>query len=405
MNNTTISKKSTLDLLGDYREGSSFFFTSPYRTILAKGIFTSVKHNKVEGFPKLIKEVLKSAKNDGCGNPIVIGALPFDYTKAVQLTLPQEVEILEGVRFEANEHLEQFSKLKYEIMPIPLPSVFMEGVQQAIKKIKSGNLNKIVLSRSLDVKMSEKVNVQKLLCNLVKQNPSGYTFAVDLPQSKEEKTFLKRESRTLVGASPELLVSRNGMQVISNPLAGSRPRSKDPIEDKRRAEELLSSPKDLHEHAVVVEAVSAALRPYCHTLHVPEKPSVIHSEAMWHLSTEVKGELKDPNISALELAIALHPTPAVCGTPTEKAHEAIEEIEPFNREFFTGMLGWSDLNGDGEWIVTIRCAEVEGKSLRLYAGAGIVTESKPEDELAETSAKFQTMLKALGLRDSSLNEK
>ena len=102
-----------------------------------------------------------------------------------------------------------------------------------------------------------------------------------------------------------------------------------------------------------MEAVAAALRPYCHTLHVPEKPSVIHSEAMWHLSTEVKGELKDPNTSSLQLATALHPTPAVCGTPMEKAREAIQHIEPFDREFFTGMLGWSDLNGDGEWIVTI----------------------------------------------------
>lgn len=215
----------------------------------------------------------------------------------------------------------------------------------------------------------------------------------------------KKKSKTLIGASPELLVSRSGMQVVSNPLAGSRPRSDDPVEDKRRAEELLSSPKDLHEHAVVVEAVATVLRPYCHTLHVPEKPSVIHSEAMWHLSTEVKGELKDPNTSSLELAIALHPTPAVCGTPMEEAREAIQKIEPFDREFFTGMLGWSDLNGDGEWIVTIRCAEVQENTLRLYAGAGVVAESNPEDELAETSAKFQTMLKALGLRDNSLNEK
>ena len=213
----------------------------------------------------------------------------------------------------------------------------------------------------------------------------------------------KENSKTLIGASPELLVSRNGMQVISNPLAGSRPRSEDIVEDKRRAEELLSSPKDLHEHAVVVEAVAtSSVLSY---ITCPKKPSVIHSEAMWHLSTEVKGELKDPNTSSLQLAIALHPTPAVCGTPMEKAREAIQHIEPFDREFFTGMLGWSDLNGDGEWIVTIRCAEVQENTLRLYAGAGVVAESKPRDELAETSAKFQTMLKALGLRDSSLNEK
>lgn len=251
----------------------------------------------------------------------------------------------------------------------------------------------------MNVKSSEKIDQQKLLRELAEHNKHGYTFAVNLPKDENEY------SKTLIGASPELLVSRHGMQVISNPLAGSRPRSEDPVEDKRRAEELLSSPKDLHEHAVVVESVAAALRPYCHILHVPEKPSVIHSEAMWHLSTEVKGELKDPNTSSLELAIALHPTPAVCGTPMEEAREAIQKIEPFDREFFTGMLGWSDLNGDGEWIVTIRCAEVQENTLRLYAGAGVVAESKPEDELAETSAKFQTMLKALGLRDNSLNEK
>ena len=220
---------------------------------------------------------------------------------------------------------------------------------------------------------------------------------MNLPKDENEN------SKTLIGASPELLVSRHGMQVISNPLAGSRPRSDDPVEDKRRAEELLSSPKDLHEHAVVVEAVAAA--PILSYITCSEKPSVIHSEAMWHLSTEVKGELKNPNTSSLELAIALHPTPAVCGTPMEEAREAIQQIEPFDREFFTGMLGWSDLNGDGEWIVTIRCAEVQENTLRLYAGAGVVAESKPEDELAETSAKFQTMLKALGLNDSSLNEK
>ena len=202
---------------------------------------------------------------------------------------------------------------------------------------------------------------------------------VNLPKDEKEN------SKTLIGASPELLVSRNGMQVISNPLAGSRPRSEDPVEDKRRAEELLSSPKDLHEHAVVVEAVAAALRPYCHTLHVPEKPSVIHSEAMWHLSTEVKGELKDPNTSSLQLALPSSYASSLRNSDG-KAREAIQHIEPFDREFFTGMLGWSDLNGDGEWIVTIRCAEVQENTLRLYAGAGVVAESKPEDELAETSA-------------------
>lgn len=118
---------------------------------------------------------------------------------------------------------------------------------------------------------------------------------------------------------------------------------------------------------------------------------------MWHLSTELKGELTDLSVSSLELAAALHPTPAVCGTPTNAAKEAIKQIEPFDRGFFTGMVGWCDADGDGEWVVTIRCAEAEEHALRLYAGAGIVAGSKPEEELAETSAKFRTMLLAMGM--------
>ncbi|MBJ8031228.1 isochorismate synthase DhbC [Bacillus cereus group sp. N21] len=404
MNHTTALKELATKLLDDYRAGSSFFFASPYRTILAEGTFATVKHSQAENVPELVRAVLSNAKQAGHPNPIVVGALPFDRTKSVQLVVPRESRLADRLQFDFTDRIQQSPALTYEMNPIPSSSEYMRGVEQGVAKIKSGDLKKIVLSRSLDLKSPEKVDIQKLLCDLAQHNKQGYTFAVDLPKSEEIENCdaSPKRSHTLIGASPELLVSRSGMQVISNPLAGSRPRSKDPEEDKRRADELLSSAKDLHEHAVVVEAVAAALRPYCRTLHVPEKPSLINSEAMWHLSTEVKGELLDASVSALELALALHPTPAVCGTPTEKAREAINEIEPFDREFFTGMLGWSDLNGDGEWIVTIRCAEVEGNSLRLFAGAGIVAESKPEDELAETSAKFRTMLRAMGLNDESL---
>ncbi|MGI2708636.1 isochorismate synthase DhbC [Bacillus cytotoxicus] len=401
MNHTATLNELATSLLRDYKAGSSFFFTSPYRTMLAEGTFATVKHSQAKNFPEIVQSVLKSAKQAGHQNPIVVGALPFDRTKTMQLIVPQKTRVTDRLQWDVGEQTQDSSSVhKFKMKPIPMPSEYMRGVEQGIAKIKSGDLKKIVLSRLLDVYSSREIDAQKLLYDLAKHNPHGYTFAVDLPNN-EDDTKQKR-TRTLIGASPELLVSRRGMQVISNPLAGSRPRSGDPAEDKRRAEELLSSEKDLHEHAVVVEAVAAALRPYCRTLHVPEKPSLIHSETMWHLSTEVKGTLLDESISALELASALHPTPAVCGTPTEKAREAIQEIEPFDREFFTGMLGWSDINGDGEWIVTIRCAEVEENSLRLYAGAGIVAESKPEDELAETSAKFRTMLQAMGLNEDSL---
>ncbi|SFI79275.1 isochorismate synthase [Bacillus sp. 71mf] len=404
MNHTTALRELATKLLDDYKAGSSFFFASPYRTILAEGVFATVEHNQVESFSELVHAVLNNAKQASHHNPIVVGALPFDRQRPVQLVVPQESRIADCLQFDAQDQVQLSSTLTYEMKPVPSPSEYMRGVEQGVEKIKAGDLKKIVLSRSLDLNSPEKVNIQKILRDLAKHNKHGYTFAVDLPKSEEEKNSdtAPQRSRTLIGASPELLVSRNGMQVVSNPLAGSRPRSEDPAEDKRRAEELLSSAKDLHEHAVVVEAVAVALRPYCRILHVPEKPSLINSETMWHLSTEVKGELFDTSVSSLELALALHPTPAVCGTPTEKAREAIKEIEPFDRRFFTGMLGWSDLNGDGEWIVTIRCAEIEENSLRLFAGAGIVAESKPVEELAETSAKFRTMLRAMGLNNELL---
>lgn len=202
---------------------------------------------------------------------------------------------------------------------------------------------------------------------------------------------------TLIGASPELLVARSGQLVTANPLAGSAARSSDPAEDKRRADALLLSAKDRHEHAVVVEAVASALRPYCRKLDVPAEPSVIGTKTMWHLSTKVTGELLEPAASSLELAVAMHPTPAVCGTPTGPARTAIRELESFDRRYFTGMVGWCDAAGDGEWAVTIRCAEIGEDAVTLYAGAGIVEGSDPAAELAETSSKLKTLLLAMGM--------
>ena len=123
---------------------------------------------------------------------------------------------------------------------------------------------------------------------------------------------------------------------------------------------------------------------------------MVGTAAMWHLGTEIRGTLADPATGSLELARRLHPTPAICGTPVEAARDAIGELEPFDRGFYTGAVGWTDASGDGEWALTLRCGEVDGRRLRLFAGAGIVAGSRPEQELAETTAKFRTMLDAVG---------
>ena len=394
---STLLEKPVLE---DYRVGD-FFLSSPNQTLLGKGTMMTVpineeQDNQMEGLAKRVAATLKHAKEQGHSHPIVTGAIPFDYKKPAHLHVPETVQSSVCLQeYEVGRRVETETFPTYEIQFVPEPAEYKEGVEKGLEQIASGYLDKIVLARSLHLTSSESVDINQLLHNLAGQNTKGYTFAVDLTK-KEESVG----DKTLIGASPELLVSRTGLTVVANPLAGSRPRSDDPVEDQRRSEELLSSSKDLHEHAVVVNAVAQALRPFFTKIEVPESPSLVSTETMWHLSTEVKGELADPETSSLELAIALHPTPAVCGSPAERARESILEIEPFNRGFFTGMVGWCNALGDGEWIVTIRCAEVEENELRLFAGAGVVGESKPEEELAETSAKLQTMLRAMGMTDS-----
>ncbi|MEV4307751.1 isochorismate synthase [Nonomuraea sp. NPDC049624] len=269
---------------------------------------------------------------------------------------------------------------------VPEPAAYAAAVRRALAELERGGLAKVVLARTVELRSDEPIDLPGLLRPLLGH---GYSFAAPLPGG-----------RTLTGASPELLVSRHGRAVVSNPLAGSAARCADPAEDRRRAAALAASAKDLREHRLVVEAVADALAPYCAGLEVPGTPELTSTETMWHLSTRVTGTLRDPDTRVLALAAALHPTPAVCGTPEAGARRMIEELEPFDRGFYAGLAGWTDAAGDGEWAVAIRCAEVAEHTLRLYAGAGIVTGSDPEAELAETAAKFRTMLRALGVSDA-----
>ncbi|MGA8942618.1 MAG: isochorismate synthase DhbC [Thermoactinomyces sp.] len=402
MKHKSILEVADKHLLDDYQAGD-FFLASPHGTLLAEGVLARVPaqekgNNQLLNLSERVAAVLDKGRQAGHSKPMIVGAVPFDYIKPVQLVVPRKIRRSGPLRFEYADPEQTSQTPAYEIQPVPEPSEYILGVNRGLADIKAGHFSKIVLSRSLHLTSSNKVDIHQLLHNLARHNVQGYTFAVDLPEREAgDNSSAATGKRTLIGSSPELLVSKLGLQVRANPLAGSRPRSKDPEEDRKRATELLASVKDRHEHAVVVEDVVASLRPYCRTLDVPAEPSLIHTETMWHLSTEIKGELSDPATTSLELAIALHPTPAVCGYPTDAAREAIKEIEPFERGFFTGVIGWCDADGDGEWVVTIRCAEADDYSLRLYAGAGIVTGSKAESELAETSAKFRTMLLAMGL--------
>jgi isochorismate synthase len=386
-------------LLRDYQAGA-FFFASSKRTMLARGVFATVPDaggaHSLDGLPERTAAVLAASREAAHDIPVAVGAVPFDGRVPARLVVPLTIQRAGAMVFDAAAPAARSPLAgQYTLRPVPEPSVYMEGVAKALKLMADGPLRKVVLSRSLHVDTATPVDLRQLLHNLARRNPHGYTFAVDLPPHADAAPGTGR--RTLIGASPELLVARSGLQVIANPLAGSAARSPDPVEDQERARKLMASPKDLHEHAVVIDAVAEALRPFCKTLDVPKGPSLVSTQTMWHLSTRVQGELKDPSITSLTLALAMHPTPAVCGHPTALAHQAIADIEPFHRGYFTGTVGWCDANGDGQWAVTIRCAEADERSLKLYAGAGIVPGSTPEAEAAETEAKFRTMLQAMGL--------
>lgn len=230
-----------------------------------------------------------------------------------------------------------------------------------------------------------------LLRNLLAINSLGYTFAVDIG----------RETK-LMGASPELLLAKKGGHVVSNPLAGSRPKSINESDNQISHTSLLDTQKDLNEHSFVVEEVEKVLSGYCRNLFTPMVPSVIETETMLHLSTRLEGQAIDPEINSLQIAAELHPTPAVCGFPRHSAYQAIKQIEKFERGYFSGMIGWCDARGNGEWVVTIRCAEVSQREMCIFAGAGIVHESSPQSELEETGAKMSTILKAAGIKIDEL---
>ncbi|MFH8796549.1 isochorismate synthase DhbC [Streptomyces sp. NPDC017941] len=372
-------------LLADYRPGERFLGT-PTRTLLGRGVHSEVPHDE-RSLAARVAETLDRARADGAASPVVVGAVPFDQSAPAALAVPQSLRDAPPLVADPLIALpaEAPAGADWRIRQVPAPEVYGASVAAAVERMWRGEFSKVVLARTLELDCAEPLDVPAMLQRLAHRDPGGYTFA--LPTGP---------GRTLIGASPELLVSRRGRRVLANPLAGSVPRSDDLAEDVRRAAALLQSSKDLHEHAVVVDAVHQALAPHCTDLTVPAKPTLIRTAAMWHLSTTVTGTLAGPGASALELACALHPTPAVCGTPTATARDVIRDSEPFDRGFFTGMVGWGDASGDGEWVVTIRCAEAESNSLRLYAGAGVVAASEPEAETAETAAKFRTFLAAVG---------
>ncbi len=384
MTSTPLARSRTApDALEAYRAGS-FFFASPIGSLAAEGVHGRVR---VSGPPALVaaaaRAALERAKADGVEDPIVVGALPFAPGAATELLVPRVVR--RGPPIAAGPVAHPAGE--WSVDELPAAADYEAGVREMLRRIDRGELEKAVLARALDLRGAGPVDPKDVLAALARRDTHAYAFAAPLG-----------DGGTFVGASPELLVRRAGRDVLSIPLAGSASREDDAEADSLRAARLAESTKDRHEHAFVVAAVGRGLEPFCEEVAVPAAPSLVRTPVVWHLSSRVSGRLREPATGALELAAALHPTPAVCGEPREAALAAIAELEPFDRGLYGGAVGWCDADGDGEWAVAIRCAEIRGERLRLFAGAGIVDGSRPAEELAETAAKFGTMTAALGVR-------
>jgi menaquinone-specific isochorismate synthase len=248
-------------------------------------------------------------------------------------------------------------------------------VAEAVRRITAGDLEKVVLARDLVAAAETDIDVRWPLQRLAEQYPMTWTFHVD----------------GLFGATPEMLVRRERGLVTSRVLAGTIRRTGDDERDLALAATLARSSKDLEEHEYAVRSVAESLAPHCTSMNVPEAPFVLHLPNVMHLATDVAGvvhDADDESATSLDLAAALHPSAAVGGTPTEVAKAVITEIESMDRGRYAGPVGWMDASGDGEWGIALRSAEIEGSTVRLFAGCGVVASSDPAAELAEAQAKF-----------------
>jgi len=381
------------DLLGYFVPDDGIFFEHPARALVTAGAAHTISvpagPDPVARAARAAGEVLSRVRGESGPAPVVVGALPFDERTPATLVLPRVALIrFEGETWQLTVGSESLldaaavptlPRGSLRVTAVPDPNAYVASVAQARRRIRAGSLEKVVLARMLIAQSDHEFDRRALLARLRAAEPDAFTFAAG----------------GFIGASPELLVARSADHVRARPIAGTIARRSDPGEDRAAAAQLLESKKDRAEHALVVEAVRSALARVSATLDVDAEPHALATSKVWHLATDVSGTLRAP-VDALALASLLHPTPAVCGTPREAARAAIRELEQIERALYAGLVGWVDARGDGEWAVVLRCAEMQGRIALLFAGAGIVADSDPEAELAETDAKFRSMLEALG---------
>ena len=324
--------------------------------------------------------------------PLLIGAIPFDSTEPHHFVLPEEilvrtstgecwVTIPEGRSLSSSSKFDDSNAGRFSTRLGVSVEHYLDAVRAGREEVQRGKLTKVVIARDIHIDSEKPIDIHQILVRLRDTYPNNFRFSFD----------------GLVGASPELLVSRADNEISSHPLAGTTRRTGDPARDSELAAELRQSTKNQIEHRVVIDMVHDTLLPYCSFLDWEPEPEVIPVGNVQHLGTRLIGHLSDPPLHVLDAAYALSPTPALGGHPRPAAIELIKRTEGFNRGRYGGAIGWFDRDGNGTFAVTIRCAEIstDRHSAHLFAGGGIVADSEPEAEFAETEAKLQAMSRAI----------
>ena len=343
-------------------------------------------------------KIQNSVHGSGTG-PILFSSFSFDSAEESKLVIPEIVIGKRGDKSWITWIGEKNSPTISQCMGSkPIGEVSFESgaltdsewkdrVAKAVAKIKNGDLEKVVLARDIVARDTEVISKRNLITSLNANYPSTWVFMV----------------ANLIGATPELLVRLNKSLVTSRILAGTIRKSGDEAKDLGLAASLAKSSKDLEEHEYAVRSVADALAPFCSSTNVPESPFVLHLANVMHLATDVTGVVNDSAnpVDIFALISSLHPSAAVCGTPTDAASAVINELEEMNRGRYAGPVGWVDARGDGEIGIALRTGELseDQKSMRIFSGCGIVAGSNPEDELAESQAKLSPMRTALEMRE------
>lgn len=333
-------------------------------------------------------EVEDPLRRAGTG-PIALGALAFDPTLPGSVVVPSRIvgcdatggwmTTIDGGPESRTDAEIGAPPDRFTLISTMPHEEWRDIVTGAIEHMRGSELHKVVLARRVDIEANRPFVVSDVIERLVSLYPSCMIFCIG----------------EFLGASPELLIRRSGDLVDSHPLAGTVARSGDVHGDEALVARLMSDPKARREHQVVVDETASVLRPLCQEIDVPARPSVLGLRNVSHLATHISGRLAPGGPSALDLVGMLHPTPAVCGSPTEMALEYIQKVEGFDRGLYAGPVGWVDSRGDGMWALGIRSALVSGTRASIFAGNGIVAGSDPAEELTETQLKLQALLAAL----------